>query len=292
VDLMKAVCVPAAVFRKGLRSRALFVCVLCLSVTAFLYVFAYAQTVESPPSGDTQHAQQQPAGTKEPFTNTIGQTFVYIRPGTFMMGSPAEERNRSEDEARHSVTLTRGFYMQTTEVTQYQWQTIMGKNLAYFCECGSQCPVESVSWEDVQGFIKILNQRPGTHRYRLPTEAEWEYAARAGSTGPFAGTIDAMGWYRNNAGGKTHPVGKKRPNAWGLYDMHGNVSEWVHDWYAEYRSGRVTDPKGPSKGYFRVNRGGGWDMPAFGCRSAQRIINGPGSIASTMGFRLVAEDLP
>ncbi len=223
------------------------------------------------------------------FTTPIGQTFVYIEPGTFMMGSPPDERRRSEDEMRHSVTLTRGFYMQTTEVTQGQWRIIMQSNPAHFQGCGDQCPVESVSWHDAQRFIEILNQRPGTHRFRLPSEAEWEYAARAGTIGPFAGSIDAMGWHRGNAQGTTHPVGGKAPNAWGLYDMHGNVSEWVQDWYGDYPSGSVTDPKGPAKGFFRVNRGGGWDMPSFGCRSAQRIINGPNSISPTLGFRLVAE---
>jgi len=233
----------------------------------------------------------QPAPPKKTFTNTIGQTFVYIPPGTFMMGSPPDERARSVDEAQHRVTLTKGFYLQTTEVTQYQWQAIMESQQAYFQKCGPLCPVESVSWHEAQKFIEMLNQRPGTHRYRLPTEAEWEYAARAGTTGAFAGSIDAMGWHRDNAGGTPHPVGRTSPNAWGLHDMHGNVSEWVQDWHGAYPSGSVTDPQGPAQGYFRVNRGGGWDMPAFGCRSAQRIINGPGSIASTLGFRLVAEDL-
>jgi len=208
-----------------------------------------------------------------------------------MMGSPPDERARSADEAQHRVTLTKGFYMQTTEVTQFQWQAIMENNRSNFQKCGSLCPVESVSWHDAQKFIEILNQRPGTHRYRLPTEAEWEYAARAGTIGPFGGAdSDALGWHRGNADGTTHPVGQKSPNAWGLHDMHGNVSEWVQDWYGAYPAGSVTEPMGAPAGFFRVNRGGGWDMPAFGCRSAQRIINGPGSIASTLGFRLVAEE--
>ena len=174
----------------------------------------------------------------ESFTNTIDQTFVYIKPGSFLMGSPSDETGRSADETQHRVTLTKGFYMQTTEVTQGQWQTVMEKKPAYFQDCGDLCPVESVSWDDVQKFIDILNQRPGTHRYRLPTEAEWEYAARAGTTGSFAGSsVDNVAWHRDNSGDRTHPVGMKAPNAWNLYDMHGNVSEWVQDWYEEYPAG-------------------------------------------------------
>ena len=136
-----------------------------------------------------------------------------------------------------------------------------------------------------------MNQRPGTHRYRLPTEAEWEYAARAGTTSPFAGSsVDRMAWYLDNSDDTIHPVGTKASNAWVLHDMLGDVSECVQDWYEDYSAGSVTDPIGPSNAFYRVNRGGGWNMPFFGCRSAQRIINSPDSISSTLGFRLVAED--
>ncbi len=260
------------------------------ALVAVLWAASQAPAVEAGRLSGTAQPMQSADQPPKTFTNTIGQTFVYIPPGTFMMGSPPDERGRAADETQHLVTLTRGFYIQTTEVTQYQWQTVMGSNQANFQDCGPLCPVESVSWHDAQKFITQLNQRPGTHRYRLPTEAEWEYAARAGATGLFAAdSVGAVAWYRDNAGAKTHPVGMKAPNARGLHDMHGNVSEWVQDWYGNYPAGDAADPTGPANGHFRVNRGGAWDMPAFGCRAAQRMINGPGSIASTLGFRLVAD---
>jgi len=267
--------------------------IVALSFFLSVGVFAHAETVELTNAAQTANLSRAEALTHAGFTNTIGQTFVYIKPGSFLMGSPPDESNRSADEQQHRVTLTKGFYLQTTEVTQGQWRLVMEKDPAHFQGCGDLCPVESVSWDDVQKFIDILNQRPGTHKYRLPTEAEWEYAARAGTTGPFAGSsVDSMGWHRDNSGDMTHIVGMKSPNSWGLYDMHGNVSEWVQDWYGEYPSGSAGDPAGPASGFYRVNRGGGWDMPFFGCRSAQRTINSPGGISSTLGFRLVAVDLP
>ncbi|WP_320042265.1 SUMF1/EgtB/PvdO family nonheme iron enzyme [uncultured Desulfobacter sp.] len=180
--------------------------------------------------------------------NELGMTFVYIPPGTFMMGSPDSEPGRDDDEILHPVTLTKGFYMQTTQVTQAQWQAVMGDNPSDFSGCGYDCPVERVSWEDVQEFIDRLNQQLSDTGYRLPTEAEWEYAARAGSQTAFANgpitiiesgldldpNLDAMGWYCYNAHGKTHPVAQKAANDWGLYDMHGNVWEWCADWYDDY----------------------------------------------------------
>ncbi len=162
--------------------------------------------------------------------------FVLIKAGTFMMGSPEDEEGRYYKEIQHQVILTQDYYMQTTELTQGQWEAVMGSNPSNFYNCGSNCPVEKVSWNDIQAFIEKLNQR-GEGIYRLPTEAEWEYAARAGSTTAFANggitergcsydaNLDAMGWYYGNADG-THPVAQKLPNAWGLYDMHGNVWEW------------------------------------------------------------------
>lgn len=253
---------------------------MCRFLVAAFFIVLSAATV--------LHAEiQQP---EERFTNALGQTFVYISPGTFMMGSPEDERGRSEDETQHSVTLTRGFYMQTTEVTQAQWLDVMENNPSHFQDCGPQCPVENVSWEDVQLFIQRLNQRETLHTYRLPTEAEWEYAARAGTTGPFAGSsLDSLGWYRNNSGDRTHPVARKSPNAWGLYDMHGNIREWVQDWYGSYPEGSVVDPRGPARGRFRINRGGAKNMIAAGCRAAYRSINSQSSRYSTLGFRLAAD---
>jgi len=232
-------------------------------------------------------------------TNSIGMEFVYIQPGTFMMGSPTNESGRDNDEKQHRVNLTKGFYIQTTEVTQGQWKAVMGKNPSKFKNCGVDCPAETVSWNDVQQFINKLNQREGSGTYRLPTEAEWEYSARAGSDTAFANggiselkcgydsNLDVMGWYCGNANKKTHPVAQKQPNAWGLYDMHGNVYEWCQDWFGNYPSGSVTDPTGPSGGSGRVRRGGCWFDRARDCRSASRFRFNPGSRYLGLGFRLL-----
>ncbi len=202
------------------------------------------------------------------FTNSIGMTFVWIPPGRFRMGSPENEPDRDSDEKQHWVTLSKGFYMQTCETTQRQWERIMSSNPSHFRECGDDCPVEGVSWHDVQTFIKQLNQKE-EKKYSLPTEAQWEYAARAGSSTAFPNgeitdtgcsdpNMDAMGWYCGNAGRKTHPVGLKQHNDWGLYDMHGNVWEWCSDRYGNYPDGSVTDPVGypVDSQPLRVIRGG------------------------------------
>jgi formylglycine-generating enzyme required for sulfatase activity len=234
-----------------------------------------------------------------------GMKFVSIPAGTFMMGSPDTESGRYDDEGpQHQVTISKGFELQATEVTQGQWVAVMGSNPSYFTspehcpgehvESGGlrMCPnnpVEQVSWDDAQEFIQKLNSRGDGYRYRLPTEAEWEYAARAGTTGPYAGDLEAMAWYDQNSGDMTHPVAKKQANAWGLYDMHGNVWESTADWYASsYSSGAVTDPTGPSTGSIRVFRGGSWyDGGAQGCRSAVRNGGSPGSRYGNLGFRLL-----
>ncbi|EFK11053.1 conserved hypothetical protein [delta proteobacterium NaphS2] len=233
------------------------------------------------------------------FTNNLGMKFVYIKPGSFMMGSPSSEAGRDKDERQHRVTLTNGYYLQTTEVTQGQWERVMGSNPSHFENCGSGCPVESVSWEDCQKFIQKLNGMEGTGKYRLPTEAEWEYAAKAGTKTPFY-TGDCLSTGQANYDGN-HPgnacskgeyrkkpvvVGSFAPNGWGLYDMHGNVWEWCQDWYGDYPSGSVTDPKGPSGGSIRVFRGGGWRLIAGSCRSANRNWNSPGIRFNNVGFRL------
>jgi formylglycine-generating enzyme required for sulfatase activity len=231
-------------------------------------------------------------------TNTIGMKFVYINPGTFMMGSPTDEPGRNSDETRHQVTLTKGYYMQTTEVTQGQWKAVMDNNPSSFSSCGDNCPVEKVSWNDVQEFITALNQKEKTDVYRLPTEAEWEYAARAGTTSAFANggisetgcdldtKLNAMGWYCGNENSKTHAVAQKQANAWGLYDMHGNVWEWCQDWYGSYPDISVTDPGGPSRGSYRVIRGGSWSTYAQYCRSAVRNNLSPGYRGNSIGLRL------
>jgi formylglycine-generating enzyme required for sulfatase activity len=231
-------------------------------------------------------------------------TFVKIPAGTFMMGSPDTESGRVSDEGpQHQVTISKGFELQATEVTQGQWVAVMGSNPSYFtspAHCPGEhvesgglrmCPnnpVEQVSWDDAQEFIQKLNSRGDGYRYRLPTEAEWEYAARAGTTGPYAGKLDALAWYGQYPGGRTHPVAKKQSNAWGLYDMHGNVWEWTADWYGSYRSGAVSDPTGPSTGSNRVRRGGSWHLGgAQGCRSAARGNSSPDIRGNYLGFRLL-----
>jgi len=226
-----------------------------------------------------------------------------------MMGSPDGELGRGRDERQHQVTLTRGFYMQTTEVTQGQWKRVMGTNPSGFQNCGDDCPVENVSWDDAQAFIRKLNQMEGRRRYRLPTEAEWEYAARAGSRTAYSWGNEARCenmMFENDVGSSedkcveyvrrrgmtpdsTAPVGSYAPNAWGLYDMHGNVWEWCSDWYGDYPSGSVTDPVGPSSGSNRVLRGGSWDHPPGRCQSVSRCGHLPGHRYNHLGFRLACE---
>jgi formylglycine-generating enzyme required for sulfatase activity len=209
--------------------------------------------------------------------------FVRISAGEFMMGS----ENSGDEQPVHRVKISRDFEMGKCEVTQAQWRAVMGNNPSHFK--GDHLPVENVSWNDVQEFIKKLNQADSKHLYRLPTEAEWEYACRAGTTGAYAGNLDAMAWYGSNANRQTHPVGQKQANAWGLYDMHGNVWEWCQDWYDRdyYRQSLGTDPQGPSTGARRVNRGGGWLINAGNCRSAGRFSDSPGLRGHYLGFRLL-----
>jgi len=226
------------------------------------------------------------------FTNSLGMKFVLIPAGTFMMGSPPDEINRRDDENLHKVTISKPFSLQTTQVTQGQWKGVMGNNPSGFETCGDNCPVESVSWDDAQEFILKLNQMERTDKYRLPDKAEWEYACRAGSTtryyfGDDEAELGKYAWYSKNSVG-THPVGQKKPNAWGLYDMHGNVWEWCQDWYGEY-TGSVTDPKGPKSGEGRVLRGGSWFNNARGLRSAYRHRLGPGYRDDSIGFRIARD---
>ena len=239
------------------------------------------------------------------FKNSLGQEFKLIPAGTFTMGSPSDEPGRELDEGpQHIVTLTQPFYMMTTEVTQAQWEAVMGSNPSYFSGCPT-CPVEQVSWDDVQKFIAEMNKR-GEGTYGLPTEAQWEYAARAGSTtafynggitetgGGYDQNLDAIGWYTYNATSyETNPVAQKEPNAWGLYDMSGNVFEWCRDFYDffyYYSSSSMTDPTGPSSGFNRVYRGGHWSAVAEECRNASRGGDGSPDIRSSRaGFRLLRQ---
>ena len=228
-------------------------------------------------------------GLGSPWTNSVGMKFERIPEGSFLMGSPSYEEGRESNERQHEVRISQGFWMGKYEVTQGEWESVMGANPSFFDECGSRCPVEMVSWNDLQEFIRRLNERETGrgYRYRLPTEAEWEYSARSGTTGSRHGQLDEVAWYSDNSGDSTHPVGQKRGNAWGLYDMLGNVWEWTGDWYGEYPAGKVTDSGGPSTGSYRVLRGGSWYTYARYVRSAYRFSYSPGIRHRDFGFRLV-----
>ena len=230
-----------------------------------------------------------------------GQGWVHIAPGTFTMGSPVSEGRRNSDETQHQVTISRPFLMQATEVTQGQWQAVMGSNPAKFKACGPQCPVEQVSWLDAIVYLNKLSQREGLQAcygsdgafvgphctgYRLPTEAEWEYAARAGTTGARYGDLERVAWYSRNSGAVTHPVATKQANAWGLFDMLGNVWEWTGDWKAGYDD-MVTDPQGAASGSLRVLRGGSWYYDDGSVRAASRNGIVPDFWTFNLGFRPV-----
>ena len=214
--------------------------------------------------------------------------FVRIPAGEFRMGSTSPEADDDEQPVTQ-VRISRGFWLGKHEVTQAEWQGVMGTNPSSFSGCG-QCPVEQVSWTDAQDFIRSLNGSGGGNRYRLPTEAEWEYAARAGTTGDRYGNLDAIAWCwnaRGSRGGRAHPVGQRAANAFGLHDMLGNVWEWVQDWYGGYPGGTVTDPRGPGSGSVRVLRGGSWGGSAGDCRSSNRDVGDPGNRFHHIGFRLL-----
>jgi len=223
-------------------------------------------------------------------------TFRLIPAGTFVMGSPTDELGRDSDETQYTVTLTRAYYIQTTEVTQGQWQSVMNTNPSTFADCGYNCPIEGISWNDTQTFISTLNSM-GEGSYTLPTEAQWEYAARAGSNKALSNgkiidvstdsNLDIMAWYTPNSSSTPHTVAQKKPNAWGLFDMHGNVYEWCQDWYDDYPTNSVADPFGPLTGTTRVYRGGSWDSYARYCRSANRSSNSPDNLYNYIGLRLL-----
>ncbi len=226
------------------------------------------------------------------FTNTIGMEFVLVPAGSFVMGENAPlSEGKGDEHPPHDVNITRPFYMGRHEVTQKQWQQVMGTNPSR--HKGENNPVDSVSWNDAQEFIKRLNQKEGTTLYRLPTEAEWEYAARGGAkTRYFFGdnpeALTDYAWVTANAGGTTHPVGTKKPNQYGIYDTSGNVREWVQDWYGEdyYSKSPGTDPAGPQAGYGRAYRGGSKDGAEFPTRSSYRWRETPDTRAQNLGFRL------
>lgn len=266
----------------------------------FIRVYQNGTVVQSFPVDDvdsiiveTEYAE------KTPFTvNGVSFNMIAVKGGTFTMGATSEQGDDaySDEKPTHQVTLS-DYCIGETEVTQELWQAVMGSNPSYFTG-NLQRPVEYVSWNDCQEFIKKLNQLTGK-TFRLPKEAEWEYAARGGSQSQgykYAGSnnIDAVAWYYDNSYNKgsshpdygTHPVGQKQPNELGLYDMSGNVWEWCQDWYSSYSSSSQTNPTGPSSGSYRVTRGGSWRDIARSCRVSNRFSNAPTIRNNLLGLRL------
>jgi formylglycine-generating enzyme required for sulfatase activity len=223
---------------------------------------------------------------------------IWLAPGTFTMGSPVSEvgpgNERSNERPTHRVTISKGFWLGKTPVTQGQYQAVMGDNPSNFANVGPDAPVETVSWNDAMEFCRKLTEQergagrlPEGYAYMLPSEAQWEYACRAGTTGARYGNLDDIAWYNANSGMTTHPVAQKQPNAWGLYDMLGNVEQWCSDWYSfPYPGENVTDPVGADSGSNRVIRGSDWLGPAVTCRAAIRFWYAPGYRYSCLGFRV------
>jgi len=248
-----------------------------------------------------QESKEADGKTKSPpteLTFDLGEgiklELVLIPAGEFMMGSSDSDKDASSREIpQHKVRITKPFYLGRYLVTQEQWEAVFGSNPSHFK--GSKNPVDLVSWEDCQKFLEELNAKVGAQsgEFRLPTEAAWEYACRAGSTTPYCfdddeSNLGEYAWHNANSGNTTHPVGEKKPNAWGLFDMHGNVWEWCQDWYVSeyYSKSLADDPTGPTTGSDRVIRGGCWLDPARGCRSAVRTNLGPGLRSCLLGFRV------
>jgi len=225
----------------------------------------------------------------DPVINSVGMVLVPIPAGEFQMGSPESEKDRQDNETQHLVKITKPFYLSAYEVTQEQYEKVMGKNSSH--SKGENKPVEKVSRHDAVEFCRRLSEKEGVE-YRLPTEAEWEYACRAGTSTAYSfgddeSQLGKYAWFLGNSGNETHAVGQKLPNAWGLYDMHGNVWEWCQDWYGDYGNEKVvTDPTGAASGSSRVLRGGAFDGRPVYVRSADRSADQPDSRAVTYGFRL------
>ncbi len=257
-------------------------------VLTWLALPSLSGAADAPARGDTAETGQTSPRIGANFTlDRPALTLIWIAPGTFLMSST----HGAGDDTM--VTLTRGYWLGQTEVTQGQWPALMERVPIPSHFKGSDRPVEQVAWELVMEFCSNLTEReraagrlPEGYRYTLPTEAQWEYACRAGTTGIYAGDLAAMAWYDANSGGETHPVAQKQPNAWGLYDMHGNVWEWCADWYSGYPGGSVRDPTGPAIGQFHVVRGGDWGDAAGACRSAFRYWYSGGGGSTGIGFRL------
>jgi formylglycine-generating enzyme required for sulfatase activity len=276
--------VATAAPRSAKQGAFIFVGLLLLLFVFMFGFYRYNSPLSSNPTAALSSAASSATIDSSKMASLFGDSnFARIPAGEFQMGS----ENDSDEQPVHRVKISRDFEMGKCEVTQAQWQAVMGDNPSSFK--GDNLPVEEVSWNDVQEFIRKLNQGDSKYQYRLPTEAEWEYACRAGTTGDYAGDLDAMAWYGSNSNNQTHPVGQKQANKWGLYDMHGNVWEWCQDWYDSnyYGQSPGADPTGPTAGSYRVYRGGGWLSTAASCRSAIRFSISPGDRRYVLGFRLL-----
>ncbi len=252
-----------------------------------------SQTIEVNSSSTAfSFSMKEEARKLSPIILNLINNMVRVEGGTFMMGATSEQGSDAynDEKPAHQVTLY-SFSIGKYEVTQEEWQAVMGNNPSNFK--GDKRPVEQVSWTDCQEFIRKLNAMTGKS-FRLPTEAEWEYACRGGNRSiwyKYAGSdnLGSVAWYDKNSGNETHPVGQKSPNKLGLYDMSGNVWEWCQDWSGEYNSGSVTNPTGPDSGSYRVFRGGSWFFNARSCRSSRRFDYSPSYRYFDLGLRLASE---
>jgi formylglycine-generating enzyme required for sulfatase activity len=233
--------------------------------------------------------------------NTATLDLLWIPPGTFTMGAPrSDEASQDWEHPQTVVTISKGFWLEKTLVTQGQYQSVMGNNPSHFVKVGANAPVEMVSWKDAMNFCRKLTEQeraagqlPEGYVFTLPTEAQWEYACRAGTTGARYGNLDSIAWDNSRSKDPTHPVGQKKPNAFGLYDMLGNVWEWCSNWWADrLPGGKVTDPAGPATGSYRAARGGGWRRDASNCRSTYRFWFSPDFRFHHLGFRVALVPSP
>ncbi len=278
-------------------------------VLVLVVLAAFIDGMRSPIKSAKRVIQEDNADVILVLPNDVTLEMKRIPAGTFTMGSSEDECGRFEEEVQHQVPLTNDFWLGQYEVTQAQYAAVMGHNPSKFK--GDNLPVDGVSWNDAMTFCEKLNalyadnrNLPEDYQFTLPTEAQWEYACRAGTTTSLnngkdittgEGTcpnLDEVGWYQQNSDREPHPVGQKGPNAWGLYDMHGNAGEWCLDWYEDYPIGPVTDSKGTVSGSNRVMRGGSWIFRARYCRSACRAYDTPDSKTYDLGFRVALAKAP